>query len=466
MVVVCPLAVVSANKQMKIESIELVGVRSFQDSGRLQLSENCNIFVGLNNAGKSTILRGILHWQGQGFSAIDRRQGQAPSYLEATFRDLDRSHPVAIGGMQERTRLVRVFDGSYVNDDQNIHYVIINNDSPAFQTRRPNHLIAPFLARRKAMSFNQAINTETHAQVDGTFSNLYSLIDEVATSGHPDHERFKSALDEIVGLKVTTRASQNGKEAGIYLGRRDFVTLDRMGDGVTEMVGLIAALCVEENKIFLLEEPETNLHPRALKALLGMVREAQRTNQFVVATHSNIVIRELGSTDGARIFRVYREGSGVMDPSKVDELRQDDPVARLEVLRELGYEFGDLGLHDAWLFLEESSAERVIRDVLIPSFAPALKNRLRTFSAGGVTNVEPSVSEFRRLIAFVHLQPVYEGLMWVRVDGDSSGSKVIRNLKEKYPRLDAESFSRADFELYYPAQFCQRCAQHSWHAER
>jgi hypothetical protein len=254
---------------------------------------------------------------------------------------------------------------------------------------------------------------------------------------------------------VTTRASDNGKEAGIYLSKRKFVTLERMGDGVTEMVALIAALCVEEDKVFLLEEPESNLHPRALKALLGMVREAQAKNQFLVATHSNIVLRELGADNTTKIFRVHRSDPDVRVPSSVDEVT-DTPEVRTELLRELGYEFADFGLHDAWLFLEESSAERVIRDVLMPNFVPSLAGRLRTFAAGGVTNVEPSVSEFRRLVIFVHLQPVYDGSLWVRVDGDDSGRTVVQDLKARFSSLKegrVAAFSQPDFELYYPQDF-------------
>jgi predicted ATPase len=441
---------------MKIESLRLVGLRSFQDTGRLELSQTCNIFVGPNNAGKSSILRGVLHWQGQGFGPADCREGERQIYLETTFSEFNpQQHVAQQGGLQPRFRAVRIFEGTYSHDDSELQVLQFPDDRPVFHSRRPHHLVVPFLARRKAPAFDQSVNLNAYVQVTGTYSNLYSLIDEVATAGHPDHERFKSALDEIVGLRVTTRASDNGKEAGIYLSKQKFVTLERMGDGVTEMVALIAALCVEEGKVFLLEEPESNLHPRALKGLLRMVREAQCKNQFLVATHSNVVLRELGADDTTKIFRVHRKDPDVRIPSSVVELRGESE-ARTELLRELGYEFADFGLHDAWLFLEESSAERVIRDVLVPRFVPNLRGRLRTFAAGGVTNVEPSVSEFRRLITFVHLQPVYDGSMWVRVDGDDSGSRVVQDLEAKFPTLKAgrvAAFSQPDFELYYPQVF-------------
>jgi hypothetical protein len=57
---------------------------------------------------------------------------------------------------------------------------------------------------------------------------------------------------------------------------------------------------------------------------------------------------------------------------------------------------------------------------------------LRTYSAKGVTNVAPSLAEFQRLIVFIHLQPVYDGRLWVRVDGDEPGKEVIAGLREKF----------------------------------
>ena len=131
----------------------------------------------------------------------------------------------------------------------------------------------------------------------------------------------------------------------------------------------------------------------------------------------------------------------------------------MELLRELGYEFGDFNLHEGWLFLEEASAETIIRTILIPWFVPELQVRLRTFSAGVVTNLEPSVSEFQRLITFVHLEPVYKDRLWVRADGDEPGINMVASLRAKFNYLGAprsDTFAQAQFELYYPPRFSEK----------
>lgn len=217
----------------------------------------------------------------------------------------------------------------------------------------------------------QSVNIATQSQVNGNFSNLYSRIDQLATA-HPRHDIFMQSCREVLGLEITTKAAPNGKIAGFYLDEDNFVTLDQMGDGVAEMVALIVELCLERGKVFVLEEPETHLHPRGLKALLSLIRTVSRDNQFVIATHSNIVVRELGVEEDSKVFRVSRvDESDPKSPSLVEKV-PNTAMAHTALLRELGYEFADVGIYEGWLFLEESSAENHL-----PQPRPATANRAR-----------------------------------------------------------------------------------------
>lgn len=394
---------------MKIEGLRLAGIRCFENTGWIDLSQKCNIFVGQNNAGKSTLLRGIMVWQGFPFDeneqSGDFRAGAPSITYEMAVSDVPQH--IGVRGPHDRGPrylLVRHIRGNR-EPQPGLGEVHLADGNGQFLNERPNHQIVPFVARRKAAHFNETVSLGAINQINGTFGNLYARIDLIAASGHPSNAQFQKAVKEIVGLDITTRPSHNGKEAGFYFDRERFVTLQRMGDGVSEMVALIVEMCLEEGKVFILEEPETNLHPKGLKALLNMVRESSAHNQFIIATHSNVVVRELATDETTKVFQVSKAGTERDAPSTVREVPRT-PVAHMELLRELGYEFADFDLHDGWLFLEESSAESVIRSVLIPLFAPKLRGRLRTFSAGGVTKVEPSVAEFKRLITFVHLEPV------------------------------------------------------------
>jgi predicted ATPase len=445
---------------MKIDGLRLAGIRCFEDTGWIKFSPRCNIFVGQNNAGKSTLLRGILAWQGFAFdeneASGDIRSDAVDVVNEMDVREVRPNISARFDRGQGPTyTLLRHLRGNRHPPRIGMTDIAIGDSHGHFQNARPNHQLVPFIARRKAVQFNETVNLGTMSSITGTFGNLYSRIDLIAASGHPANAAFQQAVREIVGLDITTRPSANGKEAGFYFDRERFVTLERMGDGVSEMVALIVEMCLERGKVFVLEEPETNLHPRGLKALLNMVRQSSGHNQFIIATHSNIVVRELAVDNETKVFQVARASEERNAPSNVREVPRT-PVAHMELLRELGYEFADFDLHDGWLFLEEASAESVIRSVLIPLFAPELRGKLRTFSAGGVTNVEPSISEFKRLITFIHLEPVYRERLWVRVDGDDIGIKTIAHLKKSFDHLDensAAAFKEANFEKYYPIRF-------------
>ena len=288
---------------MKIHNFRLFGIRCFEDTGDIPADPKCNIFVGKNNAGKSTLLKAIIGLQSYPFDGIDVRRaplgrsffsvrliGIRPGdYLESDWNRIKGS-----------VRASYIYNGDLPPYSDDSHVRATTNKS-LFAPTRPHHTIVPFLAKRKAVQFSNDVSLSSQSSLDGTLATLYSRIDLLATAGHPDHNRFLAAANQIIGLPITTRASTTGKVAGYYFDRDTFVTLDRMGDGVSEMAALIVELCTERNKIFVLEEPETNLHPRGLKALMAMVREASEHNQFFIATHSNVVVRELGGVNGGKV---------------------------------------------------------------------------------------------------------------------------------------------------------------------
>lgn len=439
---------------MKISQVRLYNVRCFEEVG-IALSGGCNIFVGQNNCGKSTVLRAALNLANIHFDQQDVRPHTSISYVSTVLTEMNPEQSLAYGQASIGAVRYTVRLRGELPDFGDSRSIELPMETPLFRTTKPDHVIVPFVAKRKASGFSETINLAAQANLDGTLVNIYSKIDLLASAGHPKHSQFMQAVSQIVGLPITTKPSVSGKQAGFYFDEAHFVPLDRMGDGVSEMVSLIVELCTERNKIFVLEEPETNLHPRGLKALLAMVRDSAETNQFLIATHSNVVVRELGSSEDTKVFRVVKHSDNFAAPSIVEELERT-PDAHLELLRDLGYEFSDLELYDGWLFLEESSAERIIRDILIPHFVPALRGRLRTFAANGVDDLRSSVAEFERLMVFIHLQPIYAERLWIRADGDEAGISVITALKNTFPNYPLgaiDHFCAEQFEHYYPTHF-------------
>jgi predicted ATPase len=179
---------------------------------------------------------------------------------------------------------------------------------------------------------------------------LAAKLSRVSNPQFPTYEQYARSCKEILGFVVTSTPSQNGQRAGIYLPSQETIPIDQMGDGVPNIVQLLVNLATSKGKIFLMEEPENDLHPHALKALLDLILESAKHNQFVISTHSNIVVSHLCSEPGSRLHRVSSTRGELPTTASINVVGPT-PVERLETLTELGYAFSDLGLWDGWLIL-------------------------------------------------------------------------------------------------------------------
>jgi hypothetical protein len=273
----------------------------------------------------------------------------------------------------------------------------------------------------------------------------------------PANKQYVQACRDILGFPITAIPSANGKKAAYVVSNFESIPLEAMGEGIANLLGLIVDLCIANNQLFLIEEPENDVHPKALKKLLKLIAEKAESNQFIITTHSNIVVKYLGSQSDSKLFRVTMDFEERLPTSKIEEVGNSSE-ARLHVLEELGYEFFDFDIWSAWLILEESTAEKIIRDFLIPWFTPELKGRIRTFSARSLSEVENKFEAFNKLFVFLHLQPIYKNLAWVVIDGGVEEKKVIERLKGRYTNSGWGEdhflqFSEHDFERYYPQEF-------------
>ncbi len=100
----------------------------------------------------------------------------------------------------------------------------------------------------------------------------------------------------------------------------------------------------------MVEELENDIHPRALKKLLNLIREKSLNNQFVISSHSHIVLKYLGIMPDSKIFYIEDTcdyNTERILSSKITEI-ENKPELRIELLEKLGYDFQDFELHVRW----------------------------------------------------------------------------------------------------------------------
>lgn len=472
----------SNHSAMWLKSVHLKNIKSFADSGVIEYSPGINVLVGPNNAGKSTILRAISLLQPLenarspnfylNFIQHNLRPGAESAEIEVELAmpeyRLFREFVQNIQAVKERARTPKfVFagkPGSFASlvRQPGAESNLITLQTPIFHQREPNNFIYPYFSRRKPTAFQTGINPLAANMIEEVFEQLPCKIDRLSNPDYPSHGRFREVCWDTLGLKIAAAQYEGGKQAGLTLSDASFIPIDDMGEGTLNILILLAHLCFASGKLFLMEEIENDLHPRALKKLLDFIIEKAESNQFIISTHSNIVTRYLGTAPKAKVFSVdmtIDEKTRV--PTSSCKPVSEEPEERVRLLDSLGYDPFDLYLYRGYLVLEESTAERIIRDFFLPFLVPNLQGKLRTIAASGDMDVGPRLIDLMRLFTFIHTSPQYRERAWAVVDGGNNGKKLISDLRQRFktwPETHFKCFKAQNFEEYYPPEFKEKVA--------
>lgn len=124
----------------------------------------------------------------------------------------------------------------------------------------------------------QSSNPDLARELNKLLNRVFPTIHWVAAPGN-GQQQFE--------LKVHTNAS--------HLKRSDLaVPINRVGTGVANALAMLyVALTAQTQRLILLEEPNSFLHPRALRELLAILAEIGSMHQFFVTTHSSDVLRTI-----------------------------------------------------------------------------------------------------------------------------------------------------------------------------
>lgn len=440
---------------MWIKSISLENVKTFEKIATLYFSKGINVIIGANNSGKTTIINALLFLQYRDDKLLNKMQRIGTNKYEIIIHV---EEPIA--GLYPRGNPSQFHSAFYIEsiipNRLSVMERLGEKKVPAgdIPFNEPNNFIYPHLSTKKTDEYQKQIIKQHAFNVERTLKNIYPKVDRITTRDYPKYEEFAKACKHILGFNITTFATNNGKEAGLMIDIENNIPVELMGDGTPSLLGFILDLCMADNNLFLIEEPENNIHPKALKSLLDFMIKKSENNQFIVTTHSNIVTRYLGGVEESKIYNLSLFKKNNMFSTQIQLIENFED--RVNVLEQLGYDIIDYELWKGFLILEESSAERIIRDFLIPNFCANLKTTLRTIAASGVDDVEPRLTNFIRTLVFIHLTPIYKNRTWVVVDGDVGGKKLINKLKDNFSDWERDRFKyfkNKNFENYYPERF-------------
>ena len=176
----------------------------------------------------------------------------------------------------------------------------------------------PFLLRRDWTGIDAAGLDHYGRNLGET---LYLLDDE-------SRERILEATQAIVGLpqKIEPRLAKD--EDRFYFvqtesGLKHPVHQMGASSGTLRMLALMTALLTtSEAKLIGIEEPENYVHPTALSAFVEYIQRAREDTQFMITTHSPLVLDALNEPEVVRVVRNDAGKSTVIEPENPQGVRQ------------------------------------------------------------------------------------------------------------------------------------------------
>jgi hypothetical protein len=129
------------------------------------------------------------------------------------------------------------------------------------------------------------------------------------------------------------------------------VPLSESGTGIGQVLAILyVTMTAETSRVILIDEPQSFLHPGAVRKLMGIL-QGYPQHQFIVSTHSPMFISEF-QADETILVRRTQNGSIVerVDPQRNDEARG--------ILSEVGARLSDVFGADSILWVEGMTEER------------------------------------------------------------------------------------------------------------
>ncbi len=236
-----------------------------------------------------------------------------------------------------------------------------------------------------------------------------------------------------ISMEVTTIAIPDEKGAAQY-------TLKHLSAGTKGVIASLALLhMADEDSLVMMEEPETHLHPRAIRDMVNVFLEIQRQRnlQIFLTTHSPTVLMGFGLDD---IILVSRDDTG---DSKYERVSSDNVAA---VIDQLGIRPCDVLEHELVIFVEGHFDEAIFK-----AFGAKLGvdlSRICWVPTEGWANIRYYANEM-----LLEKRNVKPGVMCI-FDGDTQGkpreTKQFERMKNNIniPKDNIKVLTKGEIEVY------------------
>lgn len=148
---------------------------------------------------------------------------------------------------------------------------------------------------------------------------------------------YKIGNQEIIKKTVSTNRRDSLEEL------KKLENLYDQGDGIRSAVAILASLIVSNHTLYLIDEPETFLHPPQAKMLGRNIVQVSKDKQCFISTHNIDLIRGVLEEDASRvkIIKIDRQENintfNIIDNKSIAKLSTDKNLKYTNVLNGLFY---------------------------------------------------------------------------------------------------------------------------------
>lgn len=354
---------------MKLVDLHAKCYRSLLDA-EIELSD-FNLFIGANASGKSTILDALRFLN----EAVLRRDFKAPMFSRGGMLNLAwKGTAAASVALEVQVRdddslyewNVRLIHNGYdfgVQEDLHsrrkgsppVHLLMANRGegwwwsgdkgeqvllrqpstscalaAAAADASFPARDVVEFIGRWGFFDPNPFLLRRDWASIDTVGLDHYgrNLGETLYALDGVTRQRILEATQAIVGLPQQIEPRLSKDEDRFYFVQTEpglQYTVHQMGvsSGTLRLLALMTALFTSSKaKLIGIEEPENYIHPTALSAFMDYIQNVREHTQFMITTHSPLVLDALNEPEAVRVVRRDRETGTTVQTGNPEGVRR------------------------------------------------------------------------------------------------------------------------------------------------